>query len=464
MKDILADLKANENIGHVPQDQLQWLADHSEVRNFKVDEPLFQRGKESTHMYIVLQGRFRIWLGEKNNTRELGRLGAGDITGVLPYSRVKTSIAFSAALEDSIVQCTHRDALKEMIAQHHELTAALVHFMLDRTRNFTTLQQQNEKLMSLGKLSAGLAHELNNPAAALVRTAQELKSHLSYLPDNFKKVMLIRMEPEEVDAVNGIMYQKLQGGAVAEMSMMERSEKEDDIRDWLEDHDIEEDEDLVDNLVEFGFSPDDLDEIDRITPNKDLGPVIHWIGNNLSTERMVTEIQDASSRISGLIGSIKSYTHMDKTTDRQPVNIHEGIKNTIVMLKHKIKKNQIKIVKDINPDLPKVSAFPGELNQVWTNIIDNAIDAMEEGGGTLTIRTDMDGHCVKVQIEDSGKGIPEEIKSKIFDPFFTTKSLGEGTGLGLDVVQKIIMHHQADIKVESQPGRTVFTLLFPVEG
>ncbi|MCI4670877.1 MAG: ATP-binding protein [Bacteroidia bacterium] len=461
--DILSILQSNEDIGHVPVEQLQWLIDNSTCKEFKVGDPLFIRGTESTHMFVMLSGRFRIWLGEANNTRELARIETGDITGVLPYSRSRNSIAFSAALEPSIVLHTHKDIFPQMIREKHELTTALVHVMSNRIRNFTTLQQQNEKLVSLGKLSAGLAHELNNPAAALVRTAQELKNHLSYLPDNFKNVMRIQISPDEVDTVNDLMYSKIAAGTVEEMSLMQRTEKEDDIRDWLEDNDLDDDDDLIDNLVEFGFTTDELDTVLEKCGEKDIAPVIRWIGNNLSTERMVEEIEDASKRISDLIGSIKSYSHMDQTTDRQLVNIHDGIKNTIMMLKHKFKKNNVQIVKDIDPDISKIYAYPGELNQIWTNIIDNALDAMENTGGTLTLRSGMDGPCVKIQIEDSGKGIPEDVKSRIFDPFFTTKPMGKGTGLGLDVVAKLVAHHRADISVDSEPGKTVFTFLFPVE-
>ncbi|MEO0897891.1 MAG: ATP-binding protein [Bacteroidota bacterium] len=456
-------LQQVDQLAAVPEDQLQWLIEHSELIQLKPGDPLFIPGQPSDYLYILLSGRIRIWLGAGNETRELARIEAGSITGNLPYSRVQSALANSAALVDSQVLRTHKDHFREMIRDHFELTRAFVHEMNNRIRNFTTLQQQNEKLVSLGKLSAGLAHELNNPASALVRTARALKSHLSYLPENFKKVMMIRMEEEEVDAVNEVMAQKMAAGMVGEMTLMERTDKEDDFRDWMEDNDLDDDDELIENLVEFGFTPEDLERIQEQTPDRNIQAVIKWVGDNLTTERMVEELEDASKRISELVGSIKSYTHMDQTQDRQLVDVHEGLKNTIVILKHKLKRNGIKLDKDIDLSIPRIPAYPGELNQIWTNLIDNALDAMDERGGTLTVRTGMDGPCVKVQIQDSGKGIPADVLPRIFDPFFTTKPMGKGTGLGLDVVQKLVLHHGADISVESEPGKTTFTLLFRVD-
>ncbi|MEO1449831.1 MAG: ATP-binding protein [Bacteroidota bacterium] len=462
--ELLAFLQGVEDLKDVSEDDLRWLIEQADIWEIKKGEMFFERGMPADYLYLILEGRTRIWFEQGGENREVARTEPGDITGVLPYSRLTHSTGFAAALTDGRILRLHRERFPEMIREHHSLTAAFVHNMTNRVRSFTTRQQQNEKLISLGKLSAGLAHELNNPAAAVVRSAEELQSHLAYLPGGFKKVISIRMEEEQVDAVNNLLFsrlEKLRGQSGKGISLLERTQLEDDITDWFDDAEIEPGPEWVDTLVEFGFGEDDLEFILEQTSDTYFPPVINWVVNVLTTERLVSEIQEASKRIADLVGSIKSYSHMDRDADRQMVDIHEGIRNTATILKHKMKKNKVHWVEDFSSEVPRIAGFPGELNQVWTNLMDNALDAMEETGGTLTVRTHMDGVCVAVKVSDTGSGIPEEVQNRIFDPFFTTKPMGKGTGVGLDVVHKILTQHKADIEVASQPGNTVFTMLFP---
>jgi signal transduction histidine kinase len=196
-----------------------------------------------------------------------------------------------------------------------------------------------------------------------------------------------------------------------------------------------------------------------------MSPVFNWINSNLVTERMVTDIQESSQRISDLVKSVKNFTHMDQGKGREPTDIHSGIRNTLTMLQFRLKKGNIELTEEFDEGLPKVVAMVGELNQVWTNLIDNALDAMEATGkGRLTIRTEKEHKFVKVSVIDNGLGIPGDIQSRIFDPFFTTKEIGKGTGLGLDVVTRIVRQHNGTVRVNSVPGRTAFVVCFPVEG
>ena len=249
------------------------------------------------------------------------------------------------------------------------------------------------------------------------------------------------------------------------LSMMERSSQEDDVTDWLDDNNIENAQEIAENLVDFGFTVTDLDDFKDHIPDAALSPVFGWINNNLITEKIVIDIQEASSRIANLVGAVKNFTHMDQGHGKQYADIHTGIRNTMTMLQHKIKHNNVKVEELFDTTLPQVNAMIGELNQVWTNLIDNALDAMEaDGKGVLQIKTGRAKDCVMVSIIDSGPGIPDDIKSRIFDPFFTTKEAGKGTGLGLDVVVRIVKQHGGAIKVTSQPGRTAFIVEFPFNG
>lgn len=463
MSDVFDVIRQIEALSSVPDEQIRWMIDRSGMKELAPGEALFGKGTPSINLYIVISGRIRVWFDQNGETREVTRIIPGEITGLLPYSRMKEASGYGNALEQSQVLALHKDHFPEMIRENYELTEALVYVMTSRIRNFTTMQQQNEKLMSLGKLSAGLAHELNNPAAAVVRSATELKKHLSNLPRDFKRVISMRLEPEQVDTVNNMLFNHLGGEPAPRLSLMERTRREDEICDWLEDHGMgEEIGDISETFVEFGFRAGDLDKVLDQVSDRELEPVLRWLNQVLTTEKLINEIQEASRRISDLVGSVKAYSHMDVSKDRQLVDIRDGIRNTATMLRHKFKKNQVEMVEIFSDDLPLISAYPGELNQVWTNLMDNALDAMENGG-TLEISAREDGPCVEVKITDSGKGIPADILNRIWDPFFTTKGIGQGTGLGLDVVQKILFQHRATVNVSSAPGRTEFRMMFPKE-
>ncbi|MBX2842962.1 MAG: cyclic nucleotide-binding domain-containing protein [Flammeovirgaceae bacterium] len=463
--DLLSFLKFHEVLGTVPESQLQWFIDHAEEYTYEVDEIIFKPNDDVIELQIVLEGVIRVYRVQNGQQKDFFRMEKGSISGVLPYSRLKKASAYATAVEKSSVIGLNKSFFQEMIHENYELTEVFVHQMTSRVRSFTMRQQMDEKLISLGKLSAGLAHELNNPASAIVRSSQALKNHLKVLPGNFKKVIKIKMEDEEVDAVNNILFSRInsKGGSQISISLMEKTELEDELEDWLEEHGIDDAYELTENLIDFGFETEDLDEILEHVPENYFPPIMKWINDNLTTEKMVGEIEEASKRISHLVNSVKSFTYMDKDMDKQEIDISEGIRNTINILAHKLRKNNVTFIDEFSADLPKIKAFPGELNQVWTNLFDNAIDAMEAFGGNLKVGAKEEGGFIKVDILDNGTGIPEDVVSKIFDPFFTTKDMGKGTGLGLDMVQKIISNHNGEVKVESKPGNTKFMVCLPIK-
>jgi signal transduction histidine kinase len=458
-------LQSIDALKDVPLEQLQWFLDHSEQITLQLDERVFVPNDPIKGTYIVVEGSFRLCMPQGKEMREVAVFESQDITGHLPFSRGKVTIGIAEVVETLTVLFFPIEHEEAMIRSQFELTQALVHVMANRIRDFTALQQQNEKMMALGKLSAGLAHELNNPASAVVRGSASLLKHLKLVPDAFKRVMALKLSVDDVTYVSDKLFSVVCKDEKPTLSMMERSEKEDDVLDWLDDHTVENSQEIAENLVDFGFSVADLDDFKKHIPEEALSSVFGWINNNLVTEKMVIDIEEASRRIAELVGAVKTFTHMDQGHGKQYADIHNGIRNTLTMLQHKIKQSGVKVEELFDTSLPQVNAMIGELNQVWTNLIDNALDAMEAGGkGVLQIKTGRAKDCVQVCIIDNGPGIPEDIKSRIFDPFFTTKEAGKGTGLGLDVVTNIVKQHNGKIKVESEPGRTAFIVEFPFNG
>ncbi|RNC83305.1 MAG: GHKL domain-containing protein [Balneola sp.] len=457
---IVSSLQQNPAFENVPEDQLRWFASVSELCVYQPDEVIVKPGDEIDGLFIIFEGTLRAQIKRGNQFSPLAHFEKGDISGKLPFSRMQSSAAFMTVLEECTLLRTHESTFKE-ITKRYELVSVFVHSLSDRIRSFTTQQQQNEKLVALGKLSAGLAHELNNPASAMVRSATELKKGLKSSPDKFKAVMHIKMSDEQVDAVNDLVFRKAEKGSSNEQSLMERTALEDDLTDWMEDRGVDDGFEYAETFAEYCFNTDDLEFVLEHVTEEYLPPVLGWIANVLTTEKMVEEIEDAATRISDLISSVKTYSHMDRGSDKEAVDLKKMFKSTITMLNHKAK--QKNIVYDINvpEDLPEFCGYVSELNQVWTNLLDNAIDALDNGGKIGISAFTKNGDLI-LHFNDNGSGIPEDVQNKIFDPFFTTKDVGKGTGLGLDVVHKIIDKHSGSIKVTSKPGDTTFELCFPL--
>lgn len=459
--EIVDRLAAFSALSEVPRKQIQWVVDRGELQEVSAGELFFKRGDPIDNMIMVMEGHITFRMIQNGQYKNIGQMKAGDVSGALPYSRAQSSSAEGVAEVATRIYTLKKNHFRDLICECQEFTEVLVHLMTDRVRDSTKRAQQNEKLMALGKISAGLAHELNNPAAAIVRSSESLQKHLSHVPDKFKRVISMKVTDEQVDCVNELLHSKINGGVNKSESLMERTNREDELTDWLEDNGYGDCYALSETLAEYGFCEDDLDQL-KSDLNAEIFPsVIEWIDNVLTTEKMVGEIKEASNRISKLVSSVKSYSHMDRAGDQEPTNVHIGIHNTLTILNHKLKKNKVKLLEELDPGLPNIDASPGELNQVWTNVIDNALDAME-GGGTLTIITQKIGSNVNVQISDSGPGIPKEVQDRIFEPFFTTKDIGKGTGMGLEVVQRIVEGHKGSIKLTSEPGNTNFEFCFPI--
>lgn len=460
--DLVAQLKRFELFRAVPESDLAWLVAHGEFLQYDNRSLVFKPGEPVDHMLVVLQGRLELLRTQQGQTVEKVELNAGQLAGLLPYSRIKAASLPGYANGDLAVLALHRSHFHEMICDHYALTEVLVHALSDRIRAFTQRTVQNEKMMALGKLSAGLAHELNNPAAAIQRSIEEIKERFSVIPENFRLAAEQGLTVKEIELANKFIAEKMAQPGVCTLSPIQRGSYEDEIADWLEDHGVEDGYALAPTFVEASLKPEDFEQFGELVAPERMDISMRWFESVLAHDRLFEEVREASKRISDLVQSIKAYSHMDRGAERTPADLHEGLRTTLRMLEHKLKRKNIRYEEGFQDDIPKVPVFVSELNQVWTNLIDNAIDAMEPGG-TLTLATRLDGDFVKVDVCDTGNGIAPDVLPHIFDPFFTTKAVGEGTGLGLDISRRVVeTQHGGRISVESEPGRTRFEVCLPL--
>jgi signal transduction histidine kinase len=342
------------------------------------------------------------------------------------------------------------------------LVERLIGLMLDRVREYTKITEQHERLAALGKLSAGLAHELNNPAAAAKRAADSLFVVREALRTAFLRLdrrALTTEQREYIVECEKAALERSAQSAASPLSPIEQSDREEELTAWMDAHSVTESWKLASILVESRVSTAELEEILRKVGQEALSDVLTRLNYAIEAARLVQEIQHSATRISELVQAIKEYTYMDQAPE-QEIDVHAGIESTLTILAHKIRKKKITIVRDYNREVPKICAHGVELNQVWTNLIVNAIEAMTDGG-ELRIRTRRSTGEVVIEIQDNGSGIPAEVLPHIFDPFFTTKGVGEGTGLGLDTCMRVVRKHRGKLSVKSVPGETVFQVILP---
>jgi signal transduction histidine kinase len=331
--------------------------------------------------------------------------------------------------------------------------------MLDRARIFTSSYLHDEKLVSLGKLAAGLAHELNNPASAIGRSAGKLQAAFRRFDNASRALGSAGLAIEQIDVLQKLRDACLASDVPTLLSPLEQEDREDSIAGWLKAQGA--DEDAAEALADTEVTLDMLDSLARSIHGQPLNTALRWLAADCAARRMTKEIQQAASRIGELVNSVKGFTQMDRASVPEPVDLARGLANTLAVLGSKAKSKSVGVSLNLEKDLPAVHGFGSELNQVWSNLIDNALDAVDRGG-QIEIKARKERDHVIVQVVDNGHGIPAEVRDRVFDPFFTTKPVGQGTGLGLDIVRRLVQRHNGQIELESRPGRTEFRVTLPV--
>ncbi|RPI32519.1 MAG: histidine kinase [Chloroflexota bacterium] len=452
----------------LPDEDLERLCEMVDEIRVSPGDLLFSEGSPGDKAYIIKEGEIEItrFSGGKNVLLAVRK--AGEVIGEVALLEAVHRIATGRARTEGVLIVISQEQLEQLLNSSSSAARTLLSTMTARLRSTELMLQQSEKMAQLGTLTAGIAHELNNPAAAAKRGADQLRTGIAQLQNAQRRLQAFQLIAEQMAALQELeMKAQASAAQPLDLDSLSRSDRESDLETWLEGRGIERAWELAPLLVNLGFEHAHLENLVRSfhEPHSNgrgelLQTVIDWLGASYTVYSLLEEISQGAGRISDIVHSLKSYAYLDQAPV-QLVDVNETLDNTLVMLRSKLK-DGIQLQREYDPSLPRIEAYGSELNQVWTNIIVNAVDAMD-GRGRLTLRTHKDSSFVVVEIEDSGPGIPEEIQSKIFNPFFTTKPVGKGTGLGLNITYNIIQKHSGEIKIYSRPGKTRFTVTLPVK-
>ncbi|CAN5715308.1 ATP-binding protein [soil metagenome] len=429
-------------------------------KTFADGDELFREGEKSDTFHVVLEGQVRVTKRVRGEDLFLAVHDPMEFTGDMSVLAEELNNATGKAVGPTRTLHVARNCFAEAVSACPAMLARIVPALAQRRPEAMAMTGQRERMVALGTLSAGLAHELNNPASAAKRASDQLRSSLGTLRDSEVSLCHLHLPMEKLKELQGTL-EKYIGQSVDDLDPLERSDRETAIGEHLEEIGVRDPWDVAASLVDAGLVCDDVAAVAKGLPCDTIPGALSWLSASLTVDTLVREIGDSAGRVSELVESIKRYSHMDRAGDGD-FDVVEGIKSTFIMLKYKLKRKALTVEKEIADGLPKVSGNGGEMNQVWTNLLDNAVDAAPEGSA-LKLRVYEQAGFVRVDIEDGGAGVPFEARDHLFEPFFTTKPMGEGTGIGLDIAYRIVTEgHHGSLTYESEPGRTVFTVCLPI--
>jgi signal transduction histidine kinase len=447
------------------EDQLQWLCEHGSTI-LRQPGYVYREGEPATCFYVLLNGEIALSRQVGPDDVEISRTSqrgvyAGAWSSYLGDRVAQVYNGSMRAIETSRLFVLSADDFASLMREWFPMALHLLEGLFFGQQNTARTVGQRERLLALGSLSAGLTHELNNPAAAAVRATSSLRDRVAGMRHKLTLIADGKFDRAQLKDLMHMQEHAVELVAKApELSPLDASDREDQLGEWFDDHGIRGGYEIASTFVSAGVDVPWLDRVAMTVDDTVLEGALRWLNYTLETELLMNEIEDSTNRISNLVAAAKQYSQMDRAPF-QLVDVHELLDSTLIMLSGKIGRD-IEIVKDYDHGLPHIAVYAAELNQVWTNLIDNAVQAMD-GEGTLTIRTGRFDDDVEVVIGDTGPGIPDAIVGRIFEPFFTTKPVGQGTGLGLDISWRIVVEkHHGDLSVESVPGDTKFHVRIPI--
>lgn len=425
---------------------------------------VYNQGPYALSFWLLIDGQLQIFKNETDGTRSLiATLSGGESFGEVPLlSGAQTIMATCHAAEDSVLIRMESESFWHLLGTCPTVRRTILQNMSHRSGSYNALQLQREKLVSLGMLAAGLMHELNNPGSAARRAAAQLRESLQTLPEVCLRLSQLSLNGEQVECMRYLQNEVLAHTKVKPASSLEESDAEEELTQWLEGLGVQDAWKLSPTLVSAGWRCKDIECAKGTFQDEALGETLRWLQGFVSSMQAVTTIEESLTRVTDLVLAVKRYAYEDKNTLHE-INVHEGLQSTLTILGHKLRHKQLNVEKVFEPELAKVKTCGRGLNQVWTNLLDNAIDAAPEGS-TIKVRTWGEPGYVCVGIHDEGPGIPEQARKHIFEPFYTTKPVGVGTGLGLDIAYRIVKgQYSGEISFESAPGSTEFTVRLPID-
>lgn len=447
--------------GELSEEDLDWIAGAADHEDLAPGELLAVEGDPGDAMFAIVKGELDVVKRAGNAEVPIARLGPGEIVGEMAVLESRPRNASVRAVTEVCVVRIARDVVLELVRTRPTATMSIIRTVTGRLRNTEAMLREREKLAALGTLSAGLAHELNNPAAAVQRSSQLLRSALDRWATTTRELGDVVMDHEQAVLCGELGVNIANLAAVGPPSdPLDRADRADEVEATLEERGVDDAGSVAAILVEGGWDAARLEPVAAAFEGEAFGVVVRWIAAGAEAETLVGEVSTGARRISEIVRAVKDYSYMDQAPV-QRVDVRTGIDNTLVILRPKLK-DGVEVVREYAPDLPEIEAFGSELNQVWTNIIDNAVDAMG-GHGRIVIRAFARDPDLVVEICDNGPGMPPEVRERIFEPFYTTKPPGSGTGLGLHISYSVVARHRGRVDVRSQPGETCFEVALPLE-